>query len=104
MDEAWLGFIPLCTAHELRRDFRDLLVAGLPVASASQTAALWRAFPERGLDVLWRRNSPPGSTRFIAEAASLDRAARAVLLVARSTIRDVAAELPASDPSVVKAT
>jgi DNA-binding NtrC family response regulator len=98
MDEAWLGFIPLCTAHELRRDFRDLLVAGLPAASASQTAALWRAFPERGLDVLWCRNSPPGSTRFIAEAAALDRAARAVLLIARSTVRDVAAELPASDP------
>ncbi|HSD10711.1 MAG TPA: sigma 54-interacting transcriptional regulator [Candidatus Binatia bacterium] len=97
MDKPRLGCIPLCSAHELRRDFRDLLVAARPAASASQAAALWQALPEWGLDLLWCRNSPPESARFLAEAAALDCAARAVLLVARSTIRDVAAELPASD-------
>jgi transcriptional regulator with GAF, ATPase, and Fis domain len=98
MDNPRLGCIPLCSAHDLRRDFRDLLVAGRPVASEDQTALLWQALPERGLDLLWCRNSPRDSTQFLAEAAALDRAARAVVLVARSTIRDVAAELPASDP------
>jgi DNA-binding NtrC family response regulator len=98
MDEPRLRCIPLCSAHDLRRDFRDLLVAGRPVASPNETTALWRALPERGLDLLWCRNSGPESKQFVAEVAALDRVAHAVLLVARSTIRDVAAELPAGDP------
>jgi DNA-binding NtrC family response regulator len=97
MEEPGLRCIPLCSAHDLRRDFRDLLVAARPVASQNHTAALWQALPERGLDLLWCRNSSSESRPFLAAAAALDPAARAVLLVARSTIRDVAAELPASD-------
>src|SRR5262245_15985172 len=98
MAEPGLRCIPLCSAHDLRRDFRDLLVAARPVASPNDTAALWRALPERGLDPLWCRNSSLESRQFLTVAAALDRSARAALLVARSTIRHVAAELPASDP------
>jgi DNA-binding NtrC family response regulator len=98
MDEPRIACIPICSAHELRRDFRNVLVRGRPAASASQVATLRETLPERGLDVLWCRNAAPASARFRAEAAALDRTARGVLLVARSTLRWVAAELPASDP------
>jgi transcriptional regulator with GAF, ATPase, and Fis domain len=87
--------IPLCTAHEVRWDFRDVLLAAVPAARAPD--AVWEPLHERVLDALWSHNAPPESVGLARRLAEQSQTKQGVVLIASSAIREVAAELPAID-------
>ena len=90
-------FLPLCSAHELRRDFRDVVLAASPIDDA-RVASLTANLPDGAFDAAWS-HSPPEEWYAArdAMAASLP-GIRGALLVARSASETVASELPADDP------
>jgi DNA-binding NtrC family response regulator len=95
--QASLRWIPLCSSHELRRDFRDvLLAAGSSSLVASES--FWAPLCDTRLDAMWSRDSPPGCAELGAAVRRIERDARRVLLIARSAVMEVAGELPAVDP------
>jgi sigma-54 interacting transcriptional regulator len=90
--------IPLCTAHELRRDFSDLIAAARPICSNEDAAPLWTSLSEVPLDSLWAANPPEESADFISRLTELAARTRGILLISHPAIREVSAELPAADP------
>ncbi|MGH7899506.1 MAG: sigma 54-interacting transcriptional regulator [Candidatus Binatia bacterium] len=90
--------IPLCTAHELRRDFSELIAAAGLFCDDAEAAALWGAFTEGPLDSLWAPNPPDESAAFISRLSQSAPTIHSVLLVSGSAIRAVSTELPAPDP------
>jgi transcriptional regulator with GAF, ATPase, and Fis domain len=87
--------ISLCTAHEVRWDFRDVLLDAVPAATTTESA--WEHLREQPLDALWSHNPPPESARLARRLTELSQARQGVVLIAGSAIREVAAELPAID-------
>jgi DNA-binding NtrC family response regulator len=90
-------WIPLCTAHELRRDFHDLVLSATalsPIAGDS----LWNWLRDTRLDALWSRHAPWHCAELAAAVLRIAPYAQCVLLIARSAVQEVAAELPAIDP------
>jgi DNA-binding NtrC family response regulator len=90
-------WIPLCTAHELRRDFRDLALSATALSSTPGDSLLSPLRDSR-LDALWSRNPPWPCTELGAAVLRFAPATRCVLLIARSAVQEVAGELPAVDP------
>jgi DNA-binding NtrC family response regulator len=88
-------WIPLCAAHELRRDFRDLLLASTPTGLLSdQLMDIVAGVP---LDVLWSRNPPSLVAELRRRVANLRPLAGGGVLVARSVLHQVESELPSTD-------
>ena len=90
-------WIPLCSAHELRRDFRDVVLRAMLVSAPLESSA-WAALRDQPLDVLWSRHGPPCCAKLAAAVLTIAPDANAVLLIARSAVQEVAGELPAADP------
>lgn len=88
--------IPLCSSHELRWDFRDVLLRAAPAAPAAGATVCWEELPAGTVESLWSRNRSP-TAGDVASRVAHGRDARAVVLVARSAIEEVTAELPAAD-------
>jgi transcriptional regulator with PAS, ATPase and Fis domain len=91
------ALIPLCTSHEIRRDFSDLVAAAEPLRPADQSRALWSSLPEVPLDVLWARARPPEIETLVEHLHSYASRARRLVLLAESACREVARELPSGD-------
>jgi transcriptional regulator with PAS, ATPase and Fis domain len=88
-------WIPVCAAHELRRDFRDLLLASTPTdILADQVLGIVADAP---LDVLWSRNPPNRVAELRRRITELRPLAKGGVLAARSGLLQVESELPSTD-------
>ena len=90
-------WVPLCTAHELRRDFRDVVLSAT-VLSPIPGDSLWTWLRDTRLDALWSRQPPWPCAELGAAVLRIAPYAQCVLLIGRSAVQEVAAELPAIDP------
>ncbi len=91
------ALIALSASHELRRDFSDLVIEAEPLRPAKEAHALWDAFCEGPLDLLWATRRPAESEGPSERLRSFARHASHLVLVAESASREVARELPAGD-------
>lgn len=104
MDEPRPRWIPLCTAHELRRDFRDVILTATPIRASFDLDSWARGSAGKTLDVFWSSNPPPDLAALrapIDEPKSPSHQSPplvAIVLIARSAIESVTAELPGADP------
>ena len=104
MAEQRFRWIPLCAAHELRRDFCDLVLAATPTGLLPDP--FFEILGDTPLDALWSCNPPPSvEPELRRRVADLRPLARGGVLVPRSVLHEVASELPATDRlgSVVRA-
>lgn len=97
MPEPSLAVIPLCSSHELRWDFRDVLLHAAPASLPVEVGVRWEDLPAGGAESIWSRNRP-SAVADLALRIARGRSVRAIVLIARSSIEEVAAELPATDP------
>ena len=84
---------PVCSGHEIRRDFYDLVAAAVPTPLDGREMA--RGLPFPCLDLLWCTDPSPEAEGFLHALRRTGRSGAA--LVARSAVEEVAAELPADD-------
>jgi len=96
MPQASLRWIPLCSSHELRRDFRDVLLAAAE-ASLTIDRSFWGPLDDVLLDAMWSRRAPASRIELCENVRRTEPNARFVLLIARSALGEVARELPAAD-------
>jgi DNA-binding NtrC family response regulator len=95
MAEPCFRWIPLCAAHELRRDFCDLLLAATPTGCFGDR--LFELLGDEPLDALWSRNPPSVEGELRRRIAELRPLARGGVLVARSVLHQVEGELATTD-------
>jgi len=91
--EARLHWIPLCGAHEIRRDFRTVVIA----AERSPAVELLPPASALPLDALWSSARLPEHEEATAALAALAGDVRGVVLAALSAIEEVARELGSAD-------
>ena len=98
MIDGRLQWIPLFTAHELRRDFRDVIAAAVPVSGAGYGVL---GSIDRGdvpVDALWGWHRPDPCAAIDEAIRGAIPPTRAVVAVSRTAAKDVTSELPAQDP------
>ncbi len=95
MAEPRFRWIPLCAAHELRRDFCDLLLAAKPTGFLADL--VFELVGDAPLDALWSRNPPSAQAELNRRIAELRPLARGGVLAARSVLQQVESELSATD-------
>ena len=93
--ESRFHWIPICAAHELRRDFRDLLLAS--TAAEFLGDRLLAILADTPLDALWSRNPPSLVAELGRHVASLRPLAEGGLLAPHSILHQVESELPSTD-------
>ncbi len=91
--EARLRWIPLCGAHEIRRDFRAALIA----AERSTEVELPAPAETLPLDALWSTATLHEHEEPISAIAATQHGAGGVVLIARSAVEEVARELAPTD-------
>ena len=87
-------WIPLCRAHEIRRDFRDALATAEPTSGLGCLVPSGNDFP---LDALWSRSRLAAHEDALAAVAA-SPATRGIALIAQSAIDEIHRELSPGDP------
>jgi DNA-binding NtrC family response regulator len=95
MAEPRFRWIPLCAAHELRRDFCDLLLAARPTGCFSHQ--LFEPLGDEPLDALWSRNPPSVEGELRKRISEMRPIAQGGVLAPGSALRQLEGELAASD-------
>jgi transcriptional regulator with PAS, ATPase and Fis domain len=90
--------IPLCAAHELRRDLAEPMAEAELCGSTVETRTAWEALPETFLDLLWSPEPPAEARDFLSRLHAMAPTAEGALLVARSALEEVVREVPCEDP------
>ena len=95
MVEPGFRWIPLCTPHELRRDFSDLLLAATPAGILADRLLGFLA--DAPLDALWSRNPPSFTAELRRRVADFRPLVRGGVLASRSVLQQVESELSSTD-------
>lgn len=90
--------IPLSVVHELRRDFAERIAEAEPILEAGRgLKSSLESFPGPYLDLLWSPDSPSWGTELLSKVRATAPHLSGVLLVARSTLGEVARDVPSAD-------
>ncbi|MGH7821323.1 MAG: sigma 54-interacting transcriptional regulator, partial [Candidatus Binatia bacterium] len=90
-------FIPILSAHELRRDFADVIRSADPLAPPEDLESLWRNVPETFLDFFWASAESAEADDFASRLRAVAGPLTGAVLIARSVLSEVSRELPSDD-------
>jgi DNA-binding NtrC family response regulator len=91
------SFIPIVSAHEVRREFSDVIAAAEPAAPAEAVDVLWRSVPETFLDLFWGSVPSPDGEALASALRKAFSGINGAVVASRTVLAEVARELPSDD-------